>query len=204
MTIDQLASALPLAYPAVDAGAKTWGIYAVAFARWLEYGGLIKLTGVTMTRSSGGASKVRLTGPSLPAGRMKTFPQTRPKLVFDVLKNIIDDVQGSDIPDSSIGKAINDLTVLGLLDESGCFVDRNNLLLLLEESTRPSELRELLAKVPGGTGAMNLVRSTPEVDSMAIGAILRDAYGLNWADSTTKLAGAKFRAWAAEAGFGAK
>lgn len=200
VTIDDLALALPLAYPAVAAGGKTWGIYAVAFANWLEYGGLITLTGVTMARSNGGASKVRLTGPSLRKGRMKTFPQTRPRLVLDVLTNITQNIDDPSIPASSYGKAINDLTVLGILDESGFLVDKD-VALLLDDATRPSHLKDLLSRVPGGASAMSAIGAALDVDSMTIGGIIRDAYGLNWADSTTKLAGAKFRAWASEAGY---
>lgn len=71
---------------------------------------------------------------------------------------------------------------------------------LLSEPPEAAAIRELISRVPGGKGALSLIEAQPDVSPETVGLALRDAYGLMWAASTTRMAGTKFRVWARYAG----
>lgn len=200
ITIDELTDALPSAYPAVSAKRFTWAIYAVAFAHWLEYGGLITLVGLTISRASGAASKVRLLGLSTRKGRTKTFPQGRPGQIFPYLRQLLGLDAEVTQPKAAEFKILSDLTVLGVIDEAVKIRDVQAAHLLVDPVHGQARLLDLLLTIPGGLAAIKALREDPTSSPLAVGGLIRDAYGQFWADTTTKMAGSKFRAWASAAG----
>jgi hypothetical protein len=198
VTIDDLARKLPTVFPAVDAGPTTWKAYAVAFAYWLDYAGLVELLGQVL-RTPTGASRQRLLGGG-EQGRQKTFPQTTPEFAIRVLVAKLSGKKSDLMTESALQKAVNDLQILGLLDEDGFVRDRARASALIDSVQRARVLLDLLKGVPGGTNAIELLQSTPRARSEDVGEILRAAYGLPWVASTTKMAGTKFRSWARAAG----
>lgn len=200
VTVDDLTAALPSAYPAVSAGKSTWAIYALSFAHWLEYGGLISLVGSTISRASGGASKVRLLGSNHRKGRTKTFPQDRPGHVLAYLKELLEIDTKTLRSKAAVFKATSDLIVLGILDEDGNIRDATLAHQIIDPATSERKIYELLSLTPGGHAALELLNVNPSSAAMDVGAIIRDAYGFLWAEATTRMAGSKFRAWAGAAG----
>ncbi len=199
VTLEKFAAELPTVYPAVAAGAKTWRLYAIAFALWLEYAGLISLRGQTIGHAANRPSSARLLGGDS-AGRQKTFPQTRPEAALGLLRARLVPGLNIKLPQSSIFKAVSDLQVLGVVESDGEVRDSAIAHRLVDDVTRAATLLSLLPNAPGGGDAVKLLQDNPHATSEAVGGVLRDAYGLPWVDSTTKLAGAKFRAWAVTAG----
>jgi hypothetical protein len=57
-----------------------------------------------------------------------------------------------------------------------------------------------LSQLPGGSECLQLLKEDPSADALTIGSRLRDAYGVNWEDSTAALNGKHFRSWARRAG----
>jgi hypothetical protein len=102
------------------------------------------------------------------------------------------------LTDSSKQKAHNDLYVLGIMDVDGSLIPlaSDTAAKLLSEPPEATTIRELLSRVPGGNVALSLIEAKPDVSPEKVGEALRDAYGLSWAASTTRMAGTKFRVWA--------
>jgi len=200
VTIDELASALPAVFPAVEAKSSTWKTYATAFANWLDYGGLFELRGqslravanrhVTRTRLLGGAS----------GRRQKTFPQIRPQAALSVLHATLGGVE-KPVVQSTHEKAVSDWVVLGILNEQGEVIDQPNAERLLDDTHRPHVLRDLLTLAPGGAEALAALAETPNASPLLIGELIRAAYGQPWKATTISKAGSTFRAWANLAGF---
>lgn len=199
VSIDELAKELPSLFPALDAKSNTWRVYAVAFATWIDYSGLLQLRGQLLCHSST-ESKIRLLGATEQGRRQKTFPQTTPKFALAILRAKIAGTPYASPTKSSVQKSINDLQVLGLLDEAGNIGDRARSALICNTSRGAQELQTLLHNVPGGAASISLLKEQPRARPEEVGAILRDAYGLPWVSSTTALAGTKFRSWAAASG----
>ncbi len=60
----------------------------------------------------------------------------------------------------------------------------------------------LLKKVPGASTALELLATEPGATSIEVGTCIKEGYGLQWAVTTTSMAGGMFRSWAAAAGVG--
>lgn len=199
VSLDALATEIPGLFPAVEATPHTWRTYAVSFSSWLDYAGLVHLRGQMLCDPSTATRKATLlsTGDRL----RKTFPQSGPENAIDYLRA---KVRGTALPmtNSTAQKAHNDLYVLGLMDADGSVISSSMPVVELLVSNEPdtSALRKLLAQVPGGQSALSLIEAQSDVRPEVIGEALRDAYGLPWAPSTTRMAGTKFRAWARHAG----
>lgn len=200
ISIDSLAAQLPMIYPAVKAGKNTWRIYAMAFALWLEYGGLISLRGQEIEAPSPMPSTAKLLGNEGRKNRQRTFPQAYPAAAFDYLRSKVDPTACVTLTASSASKAVTDLQFLGLLDVDGEVIDGALVRALVEPSTMASTLLPLLERVPGGSDAIDLLRKMPLATKDHVGEVLRDAYGLPWARLTIAKAGGAFRTWAKIAG----
>jgi hypothetical protein len=198
ITVDDLAKQMPNLFPAMAAKTNTWRVYALAFASWFDYAGLVQLRGQILCAPSS-PSKVRLLG-AKEEGRRRTFPQTRPGIAFELLRTKLDSTRVCSLTDSAKQKAITDLQVLGLFDDAGNIRDNTLALLLLDESNGAAVLRELLSKVPGGEAGLKLLQTKADARPEDIGGLIKEAYGLPWASSTVSMAGSTFRAWATHAG----
>lgn len=198
ISLDTLASEMPALFPAVAATPHTWRVYAVSFGSWLDYSNLVQLRGQVLCEPSPSARKGTLL--SVADRVRKTFPQAHPDQVIAYLRL----EAGGRVPmkESARQKAQSDLYVLGLMNAAGSLLPqmRERAQGLMDGSLPAWDARELLAGVPGGRSALLLIEQTPDVRSELVGAVLREAYGLPWAASTTKTAGTRFRAWARLAG----
>lgn len=94
--------------------------------------------------------------------------------------------------------------MLGVLDEQRSIKDAQaaEAILVMANGLPVPSLELLLQQVPGGVAALELLRADPMTRPESIGAVLREAYGVAWLDSTVRYAGTKFRAWARAAGVG--
>lgn len=197
-SVSELASRMPSLFPAMEATEATWKIYAMSFATWFDYANLFQMRGQLLSPTMSINSTTLLDVKK--NGSRRTFPQTRPSIAFQWLYAEIGTPDTAPLAKSAASKSISDFQVLGLIGESGT-LERSPLIeSILDAQQYQATLKNLLMKVPGGTSAINLLETAPESSSEKIGALLRDAYGLPWADTTTKMAGSKFRAWAAHAG----
>jgi hypothetical protein len=197
-SVSELASHMPSLFPAMEATEATWKIYAMSFATWFDYSNLFQLRGQLLSPSTSPNATTLLEIKK--NGSRKTFPQTRPNIAFQWLRSEMGAQNTSTLTQSAIGKSISDFQVLGLIAESGTFIHSHLMESLLDEQRYQSVLKEHLMKVPGGAAAINLLQVSPASNAEEVGALLRDAYGLPWANTTTKMAGSMFRAWAAYAG----
>lgn len=202
ITIDDLARQMPTLFPAMEARANTWMVYALAFATWFDYAGLMQLRGKILCASTS-PSKVRLLG-GRDKGHRRTFPQTRPKFALKYLHAKASSINTDFLTPSTKLKAISDLQALGIIDDSENIQNAVLAASLLDKSREALVLRELLAKVPGGNAALQLLSDKPDASPEAVGTLIKEAYGQTWADITTRMAGNTFRAWAANAGIGVK
>lgn len=200
VAIDTLAQEMPSLFPAVAATAKTWRLYAISFGTWLDYSGLLQLRGQIICTGSP-RNKVSLLVSAESLRRGKTFPHSRPDAALSYLLSIRNGVP-FDRTASTRQKVITDLYMLGLVDVNGALVSDQAELVdrLVASSVDTSVMKEVLARVPGGPEALSLIVDDSSVRPEVVGTALRDAYGLFWADSTTRLAGDKFRSWAKAAG----
>lgn len=198
VSIEELAIALPGAYTAIEASPKTWGLYAIAFVQWLEYAGLIALKGQMISKPTGIPSTARLLGAAAAIGR-KTFPQSRPELSLAFLNALIAG-KTTKMTHSAEQKARSDLMLVGILNPDGSLGNLARAKAMVDPSTKAGVLRETIRNTPGGAQALDALLENPSADTLKIGLHLRDAYGYQWAESTTKHAGSNFRAWAEEAG----
>jgi hypothetical protein len=198
ISIDLLAKEMPALFPALEATQNTWRIYALSFASWLDYSGLMQLRGQILGPSRA-APSVNILGKVELGRRTRTFPQSRPLPTLEYLKSRV--LQSPiQISRSVEQKAQNDLMLLGLLDAKDNLLDESLANRLLDPVSQSGALMVALQAVPGGAGAINLISSTPSVSAMVVGEVLRDAYGARWANSTVRMAGTMFRAWAKHAG----
>jgi hypothetical protein len=197
ITIDDLAKALPSVFPAMEAAPNTWRAYAIAFATWLDYSNLVQLRGQILC-SPQTASRQRLLGGG-EAGRQKTFPQSSAPLALGYLAGLASSPSIS-LSSSAVQKVRNDWQILGVIDEATEAVNGDLAADILNPSSKLSTLRRLLSLVPGGKSALDFLGENPGARADDVGAILRDAYGLPWVNTTTRIAGSKFRKWASEAG----
>jgi biotin operon repressor len=195
VSVDLLANDLPTLFPAMELKGKTWRIYALSFALWLDYSGLMQLRGQMLCAATG-RSKINLLGNAERGRRAKTFPHSGPDAALAFLRAKIDGRE-IDITSSARQKVLTDLEVLRIIDSTGSVTDLD----LAKKIVQDSEAQaQQLSLVPGGALAIELIKRIPDVHPDEVGAILRDAYGLPWADATTRIAGTKFRAWANFAG----
>jgi hypothetical protein len=198
IALDDLANQMPKLFPAMEASEKTWRTYAIAFASWFDYSGLIQLRGTIICPSSS-PSKVRLLG-GVEKGRRRTFPQTRPGFAIELLREILNLKTNSTLSPSAKQKATSDLQALEILDHAGNIRDMSVALLVLDENRRSTAVNDLLARVPGGQAALDLLRAKADARPDEIGGVIKDAYGLQWEKTTVSMAGSMFRAWATLAG----
>ncbi len=196
VSVDEFASKLPPVFPAIEASAATWRTYADAFAYWLDYSGLIQLRGQLICPPSGG-SRTRLLARSEAVLRVRPFPQGTPDLAVTFLR---DKWNGqSTLPRSSAEKAAGDLEALGVLDRNQ-LIKNHTVAEALVQGNSANDLLHVLRDLPGAIPALGLIEAQPDVRPEVVGTCLRNAYGLPWASETTRVAGAKFRAWARAAG----
>jgi len=199
VSIDDLAVELPALFPAMDATGNTWRIYALSFALWLDYSGLMQVRGQVLCVGTS-PSKITLMGNAGRARRAKTFPHSNPKAACQYLAARLDD-KISSMTRSAEQKVRTDLEALGLLDVDGNVPDPTLAKSILGS---PQALIKQLRTIPGGDAAIELILARGDVRPEEVGITLRDAYGLPWADTTTRMAGTKFRAWATYAGISTK
>lgn len=198
VSLDTLAAEMPVLFPAVEATPHTWRSYAGSFGSWLDYAGLVHLRGQILCEANTGNRKTTLlsTGEHL----RKTFPQGSPEKSIQYLYA---KVHGTtlELNSSSTQKAHNDLYVLGLVDGDGNLFPHmiSCVHQLISDSPVVPALRSLLTQVTGGQTAVSLIESQSDVRPEVVGEVLRSAYGLPWALSTTTKAGSMFRAWARKA-----
>lgn len=199
-SIDALAAEMPALFPAVAATAKTWRMYAISFGTWLDYSGLLRLRG-QMLSPPVTRGKVVLLASVESHRRGKTFPHSRPDTALAYLQSVKASLP-LEMTDSARQKVLTDLFVLGVLDLNGQLV-ADQAALIDRLTARPMDmqaLKEALMRVPGGAEALAHLAADPSARPELVGAALRDAFGLLWASSTTRMAGDKFRAWAKAAG----
>ena len=199
-SIDSLAVEMPTLFPAVAATPKTWRLYAISFGTWLDYSGLLRLRG-QMLSSADAVSKVALLASVESHRRGKTFPHSRPDASLAYLRSLRSS-RSIEMTASARQKVLTDLFVLGVLDLSGRLVD-NQLGLIDRLTSDPPDaaaISQVLLRVPGGAEALAQLAADPAARPEVVGATLRDAFGLPWAASTTRVAGDKFRSWARSAG----
>lgn len=199
-SIDALAVEMPALFPAVAATPKTWRLYAISFGTWFDYSGLLRLRG-QMLSTADARGKVALLASVESHRRGKTFPHSRPESALSYLRSVKASLP-LDMTDSARQKVLTDLFVLGVLDLKGRLIVEQASLIdrLTTQPIDAAALREVLMRVPGGTEALSHLVADPAARPEIVGTALREAFGLPWAPSTTRMAGDKFRAWAKAAG----
>lgn len=199
ISVDELVGEMPSLFPAMEAKTSTWRVYAFAFASWFDYAGLVQLRGQMLCYPIS-PSRTRLLGGMEP-GHRRTFPQTRPNLALQLLRTKIDGTRHSLTP-SAQQKSISDWQALGVLDENGEMREPAESQAILDVGTRSAAVLGLLKRVPGASTALGLLETEPGATSMDVGTCIKEGYGLQWAATTTSMAGGMFRSWAAAAGVG--
>lgn len=202
ISIDDIAKQMPTLFPAMEARSNTWKVYSLAFASWFDYAELMQLRGKLLC-SPTSPSNTRLLGDWKKGGR-RTFPQTRPKFALKFLHAITSAKDTDFLSPSTKNKAISDLQCLGIIDDAGKIANETLAASLLDKINGAAVLMERLNKVPGGQAALQLLKEQADASPEKIGCLLKEAYGHPWADSTTRMAGNTFRAWAVNAGIGFK
>lgn len=198
ISVDDLAKQMPSLFPAMEAKESTWRIYAMAFASWFDYAGLVQLRGRILCAVTS-PTKIHLLG-GIEKGRRRAFPQTRPSIAFELLRSQMGAISARPLTSSARQKAISDWQMLGLLDDHGNICDEFLAQSILDDNSRSDILMELLTKVPGGEAALKMLESMPNARPEEIGSLIKVAYGRPWARSTVTMAGTTFRAWASAAG----
>ena len=198
LSLDKLTTELPSMFPAMEAATHTWRIYAQAFALWFDYAGLMSMRGQVLCAPTV-SSRICLLDMQTRGRRTKTFPQGRPELA---LKYLLSKMDGSrfDGTTSAAEKAQNDWECLSILDDTGKVIDQVVANSLLGGGNKQQILHELMKNIPGAIDAFNLLSTNQNAHPSDVGKILKEAYGLPWARTTTNTAGAKFRKWASHAG----
>lgn len=197
ISVDELAGQMPSLFPAMEAKASTWRVYAFAFASWFDYAGLAQLRGQVLCHPTS-PSRTRLLG-GIEPGYRRTFPQTRPNLALQLLQTKIDGTLHS-LTASTQQKSISDWQALGVLDANGEVREPAESQAILDVGTRAATILGLLKKVPGASTALGLLETEPGATAMEVGACIKEGYGLQWAETTTLMAGRMFRSWAVAAG----
>lgn len=198
INIDALAREMPALFPALEATHNTWRIYALSFASWLDYSGLMQLRGQFVGPSKITPS-INILGKVEPGRRTRTFPQCAPKVALEYLNSKMFS-SSFKLSISVEQKAQNDLILLGLFDVKNNVVNLDLANRLLRPESMQETLLDALHEVPGGASAISLIKNNASADAMSVGEVLRDAYGARWADATKRIAGTKFRAWVRHAG----
>ncbi len=207
--IEQLASQLPEAFPAVNANAKSWSVYAQAFVHWFRYAGLVTIAGRGVNLGNAGAKTYELLKGDKPqrfAGRRSrgegsAFPQIGPNPTFRLAEFLVFGGDSHGLTSSTATKALTNLISLNFVDHTGTspvVVAAN----LFSEDRVPqlSVWRNALLTLPGAKAALEVLASEPRAGDLTIGRVLRDALGGVWADSTSAITGKYFRSWARAVG----
>ncbi|MFE5672101.1 restriction endonuclease [Agromyces sp. NPDC056523] len=200
VTISELASRLPVLFPAITAAPNTWNIYATVFAKWFDYAGLVSLEGTTL-KPVALAPSVLILDPSGTSRGSKVFPQRAPDPALRFLERLSGAsdqmLPASETPSSNVV----DLIALGLVER-----DRSGYYRLLRPEIvddghySPAELLSTIKAVPGGTESLALLEADPRESGSKIGEVLRAAQNTSWSEGTVEVAGKQFRAWANRAG----
>jgi hypothetical protein len=195
----RVASALPAAFPAVEANSESWLTYARAFCQWLAYGELVQLS-----RDGVVAADLPVADPVVPSlltgtvpVRVRTaFPQGPAGAAEELLLHLFD-VTNRRPEGRRFQAAVRDLSLLGaiVLDER----DRLQLaqLRLVEHgSVNKDALASMVAEMPGCAECFRVLQDDPGASPRLLGQILRQAQGAEWKDATTHSIGKYFRSWA--------
>lgn len=202
INIESFARELPALFPAMEATHNTWRIYATAFAFWLDYAGLMQIRGQFLGPVKT-APSISILGKMEFGRRARTFPQGGPTTAISYLSSKLNSSPLS-VSNSTEQKAQNDLMLLGVLDAKNDVINLDLARRLINPESMQETLMDLLHKISGGDSVIAAIKANPVISTMSAGELLRDAYGVRWADATTKQAGTKFRAWAAYAGLEVK
>jgi hypothetical protein len=201
VTATQFAHQLETVFPAVEVAGSTWATYARVFISWFEYAGLVVVDGSTTRLAPDGAEgKGSLTSTSSgPRGRL-AFPTTTPGPALAMLKDFANGPQPwSRYDKPNERRAIQQLRILGAVDVENDTITATAGL-VDDKGIVQSRLLELLSKVRGGERALELLYAEPSADQTRVGEVFREESNADWADSTVKIAGKSFRAWAKAAG----
>lgn len=199
VSFGRVASALPTAFPAVEANSESWLTYSRAFCQWLAYGGLVQLSrdGVVGAESpvSDPVVPALLSG-TVPVRVRTAFPQGAAGSAEELLLHLADVTQPR--PDGRrFQTAVRDLSLLGaiVLDER----DRLQLAQAdLVEGGRVSKdaLASMVTEMPGCAECFRVLRNGPATSPDILGRILRQAQGAEWKAATTYSVGKYCRSWA--------
>ncbi|RFA11701.1 hypothetical protein B7R22_18285 [Subtercola boreus] len=201
VTTSQFAHQLESVFPAVEVAGSTWLTYARIFIAWFEYAGLLTLDGAAARMAADGApGKGTLTSTSSGPRTSSAFPTVTPGQSLAILRDLASGSQHlATYVRPAERRALQQLLILGAVKVEADVVSVVDGLVHDGDIVQP-QLLALLSTVRGGKAALNLLNAEPATDQFEIGRILRDEYGAAWVDSTVKMAGKSFRAWAKAAG----
>ncbi len=201
VTASQFALQLESVFPAVEVAGSTWATYARVFIAWFEYAGLVLVNGATTRLAPDGTTgKGFLTSTSKGPRGSLAFPTTSPGPALQILKELAAGPRPLGLyARTSERRAIQQLRSLRAVE-----VDDDSVAitpgLVNGSGIVASQLHNLLSRMPGGDAALRLLADDPRADQLQVGEVFRDAYSADWAESTIKIAGKSFRAWAKAAG----
>lgn len=198
----EFAAMLPGQFPSVEAKSDSWLTYARSFAQWMDYAGLVRVDrdGFTRVEEAADPTSHLLTGEA-PIRMRKPFPSSNAGPAVALLLHVNDPARYPRPSSRSVAAAARDLATLGFVEQ----LDSGQISLIDEEIVmdgvlNAERLRERLEAQRGLSEALTLLESKPAAPPAAVGTIIRDALGAEWADSTTKSVGKFTRAWARLAG----
>jgi hypothetical protein len=202
VSLSLYAQTLPNAFPAVEVAPQTWRTYARAFVQWFEYAGLARFQGQSILMLPDASPGLgRLFATRLPIRTKGVFPQNPPGRSIALLMKLTAGPLEMSALNRYERSALRQLLILGAVeaDTKETFrVARPDL--IVDGEVSQAVLLELLRKVPGGSGAIDLLVDSPAANPLEVGQILRDANSADWKPATTHTTGKSFRAWARHAG----
>lgn len=199
---------LPKAFPAIDAKASTWATYGRAFSLWFQYAGLgiirdnyIQVPGEGF---SGAGSLLsgekfpgdRRSGGSGPTGMIHGSPGTPLRLLLESTNKVI---QYRELGRHH-QRLVSTLVMLGLAVRVDNGTIRPAEGAVVDGQLNQIALYDALKETPGGEECLRLLERNPRIDTLTLGALIRNATGASWSESTVAKAGKDFRSWTKHAG----
>ncbi|MDX3575507.1 restriction endonuclease [Streptomyces sp. FL07-04A] len=193
---------LPEAFPAVEAQANTWNVYARAFSLWFEYAGLALIDGNYIgipPEDYAGKGSLLDQGKEY-KGRSGFSLHYTPGPCLVLLQSLAANPRSSIDLGKSEKRFANALMFLGLVQKGEGGVFRCTEGAIVDGEASQEFLLQRLRAVPGADEALAKIASDPRIENIHIGEAIRSNVGANWEESTTDSVGGDFRSWAKAAG----
>ncbi len=196
-------TALPKAYPAVEAKPHSWAAYSRAFAYWFQFAGLATVDRDEIVVGETPATELDLLKPGKKraARGVPIFPRSPANSVMALLLKISENRAIAD--SSSVRKALADAKLLALVDEAadGSLLTRTGK--AISEATddgRAVLVREAIKPRPAYLVTLPLLTGDPACPPLEVGKAIAKAENVDWSESTAHWSGKYMRSWMRAAG----